>query len=366
MFCDRKISSFANVNSVIARVCGGGTHANMPRLCGALPEAKGKGGGVMSGNSVYRNVGMCMCVFICSFILHSCITSPDEIRNDISRKNLYFIEDGYKVEINLYDYVSDDFLTSIQKRFKQCLGYAFHYPVSILSAPVDTIFSHLHSSHWENRNYRYALFLIEGKVIDIMTKRYHYIQVVQVIGDGSEERRHEKNFKEITFLQLETSGRILNVMLDEIGIFYESSVRHTASITIEEKEYHVLQKYLTTSNINKSDLFRKFSGNEEQPFTKGDTVFLAVCKTNKDWNFPVFSQDTHYSRFLCPEIRHLEKQDKTDVFDLSFWQENDNRFEFIYYIRPHKIFNSKETLLEAIKEKAEWSLSDVFFYQACN
>ena len=40
MFCDRKISGFANVNRVIARVCGDGTLANMPRLCEALPEAK--------------------------------------------------------------------------------------------------------------------------------------------------------------------------------------------------------------------------------------------------------------------------------------------------------------------------------------
>ena len=58
MFCDRKISGFANVNRVIARVCGGGTLANMPRLCGALPEAKGKGGGVQGAYSkVNRGIG---------------------------------------------------------------------------------------------------------------------------------------------------------------------------------------------------------------------------------------------------------------------------------------------------------------------
>jgi len=57
MFCDRKISGFANVNRVIARVCGGGTLENMPRLCGALPEAKGKGGVVqIVNNQKYRNV----------------------------------------------------------------------------------------------------------------------------------------------------------------------------------------------------------------------------------------------------------------------------------------------------------------------
>jgi len=44
MIFDRKISGFANVNRLIARVCGGGTLANMSRLRGALPEAKGKGG----------------------------------------------------------------------------------------------------------------------------------------------------------------------------------------------------------------------------------------------------------------------------------------------------------------------------------
>jgi len=56
MIFDRKISGFANVNRVIARVCGGGTLANMPRLRGALPEAKGNGGGVQVGNRLYSRV----------------------------------------------------------------------------------------------------------------------------------------------------------------------------------------------------------------------------------------------------------------------------------------------------------------------
>ena len=58
MFCDRKISGFVNVNRVIAHVCDGGTLAKMPRLCGALSEAKGKGGGVQGACSkVNRGMG---------------------------------------------------------------------------------------------------------------------------------------------------------------------------------------------------------------------------------------------------------------------------------------------------------------------
>ena len=38
-------------NRVIARVCGGGTLENMPCLRGALPEAKGKGGGQKSSGT---------------------------------------------------------------------------------------------------------------------------------------------------------------------------------------------------------------------------------------------------------------------------------------------------------------------------
>ena len=57
-------------NRVIARVCGGGTLAKMPRLRGALPKAKGKGGGVQGAYSkVNSGMGKVAMVLLAAIFL---------------------------------------------------------------------------------------------------------------------------------------------------------------------------------------------------------------------------------------------------------------------------------------------------------
>ena len=63
MFCDRKISGFANVNRVIARVCGGGTLVKMPRLREALLLPK-RNGDRLIGSVVASRKGVSKVFFL--------------------------------------------------------------------------------------------------------------------------------------------------------------------------------------------------------------------------------------------------------------------------------------------------------------
>lgn len=283
--------------------------------------------------------------------MQSCerITPAEEVRKAISAKNQKIIDEGFKVELNLFDCVSDSFLVSTQESFKHCLGYAFSNPVSILSAPLDTILSRSDYS----LNFKYTLFLIEGKVIDLMVKRSHYVQTgISVGAEGKDTPIREIVFKEKYFLQLEAEGKIIYVLLDDKEIFDE---------TIGSIERRAKDKYLNPEKIDKKNLYRQFSGNSQQPFKKGSTVYLAVAteySPNPESSIGNILKDLEIDRF--------EKESKSDIFDLSFWKKNKNKMSFIYFIRPHKVFNSKEELLKAVEKDAERSLNDIFMYLACD
>lgn len=288
-------------------------------------------------------------LFTCCFI-QSCgrIKPSDEIRKGILDKNQKIIDSGFKVELNLFDCVSDTFLVSTQESFKDCLGNAFSAPVSILSAPLDSIFSLT-----DNYNFRYTPFLIEGKVIDIIVKRAHYVETGTSVGaEGKDTPIRKIVFEEKYFLQLETEGKIIYVLLDEQGIYDE---------TIGSVERRAKDTYLKPQKINKEKLYRQFSGNSQQPFKKGSTVYLAVAT-----RYSPNPESTIVNSIRDPEIDRLEKESKSDIYDLSFWKEDKNRMAFIYFIRPHKVFNSKQELLKAVDKDAERSLNEIFMYLACD
>ena len=82
-------------------------------------------------------------VFACCLFMQSCTwTTPEKVRKYIASENQKIIDNGYNIELNLYDCVSDDFLISAIEQYKGILmGNPFSRPASILSASIDTIFA---------------------------------------------------------------------------------------------------------------------------------------------------------------------------------------------------------------------------------
>lgn len=301
--------------------------------------------------------------------LQSCLNNPESVRKSISNKNRFIEKNGYKIELNLYDCVSDNFLKYAIERNNVFL------PVNIVSAPIDTILVHRKINFAMLEPY-YA-FLLEGRVVDILKKRYHYVESLKTA-------RHENDFVtytedqrvyfiEAVFLQVETNGDINNVMLYDKYILCDMNKRQLlpplpTAIAYEQSPatWNSLPdinywNYLKTDDVKKIEINNSYFENSELPFTKGDAVFFAAFYSFWEYDYPEFSPNTSYNEFSIPTVRLLEKQDTTGIFDMSFWHKSDKTFQLCSNFIPKKIYKSKEALLNAVGENAQ-NILENFYY----
>ena len=181
MFCDRKISVFANVNRVIARVCGGGTQAITSRLRGALPLLKRSASGVMGRNGVsHRDGKLCLgamkktiivLVFF-AFIINSCTV----IRRTLTTKAVF------KVNVEMWD--DEVEVATIEKHYLQRLDYLLQIEsAGFVSAPIgngDFFLKYtIVSGNYRNypkvyvSNTRYLHIIPEGDIYKIKSLHLH-------------------------------------------------------------------------------------------------------------------------------------------------------------------------------------------------
>lgn len=306
-------------------------------------------------------------------LVHSCST-PKNVRENISDKNKQLAERGFNIELNLYDYVSDDFLKYAIER-----NNVFE-PVNLLSAPIDTILSYSEEKKHNKllRDFAYKAYLLAGKVVDVQRKRYHYVDnkgELYYSGDSITSFLNQRIYwGEVIFLQLETEGSVVHVVLDDEEKLYDDNkwqilptIHHNSfnNKAFEQqkklKTWNSLQdvklsEYLYTGNEKKLERYSRYN------MAKGDSVYIAV-NVSRSYVYPEYSLDTTYEAayesFSIPSVRHLEKQDKTGIFDMSFLQK-DKVFRFSYFMKLNMTFNNKEALLEAIRKNAQSILVGIY------